>query len=69
MVPEPKINISQGSLATIRRGGKHLNNCYIANYFNILCAKYYGNRSTFVETTLKQKGVHFWSTVYNNSDV
>jgi len=32
MVSKPKINIFQGSLATMRRGDKHVINCYIANY-------------------------------------
>jgi len=48
-----KINISQGSVATARRWGGH------ANYFSILHIKCYGNRLTFVETTVKSKGERF----------
>jgi len=45
--------ISQGSVATLCRKSGQVNNCCIATYLSILCAKYYENRSMFVKTTAK----------------
>jgi len=66
MVPkQKKINIFQGSVATVCRWSGHVSNYCAANYFNILSAKYCGNLLTFVETTVRYKRwVFFWNTVY-----
>jgi len=48
-----QVKFSQGSVATVCRWSEQMNNCYVATYFGILCAKYYKNRSMFVKTTAK----------------
>jgi len=55
-----KVNImqfkfSQGSIAIVCRWSGQVNNCCVATYFSILCAKYYKNRSTFVKARAKWK--------------
>jgi len=48
MVPKPQINTFQGSVATVDYAGE-----VDVSMIVMLCAKYYGNRLTFVETTAK----------------
>jgi len=43
----------EGSVATVCRRSWQMNNCCVVTYLNILCAKYYKNWLTFVETTAK----------------
>jgi len=42
MVQKPKVNVSQGNVATVHRWGGCANNSCDADYFSILYAKYYG---------------------------
>ena len=58
--------ISQGSVATVSRWGGWINNGFVAHYFSVLCAKYYRNLSTFVETTVIWKR---WAFFGNSVDL
>jgi len=46
-------NFFQGSAATVCRCSCQMNNCCVATYLGILCAKYYKNQSMFIKTTPK----------------
>jgi len=55
MVPKPQINFSEDSVATLCRWSGPDNNCCVADFLSILCVKFHGKLSTFVETAVKQK--------------
>jgi len=64
-----QFKFSQNSVATVCRWSGQMDNCCVATYLSILCAKLYENRSMFVKNTAKWKRLAFFGTWFTTITV